>query len=428
MDPQVARDRDDADLMRCEINVDGEHSVRARRARIHLIFVGPALVEAEDEQTQLLLAEDLGQVGAGEIELRKRVLQAVFLVHVHAEGDAGDDRHQRDGGHQKDPRRTRWPNRPGGLHRCSRRGVDSGLLALVSGLIRQVFLRHPATGRCDAIEIGVAGDRRRYELSDRMFAGQVHQAIYTGSFALRPSHIREPLSERAAQRRRGLQQSLTLDQHVQAFAIARSVDFMADVPLRVARRREAALLDAFRRLSWRVECARAFFFRICEEPDAVQTRALEEGEKIMKMRFRFAGEADDERASDRRARQRVAQVREELEIALGLRRAVHRFEDLRMRVLQRHVDVRHDLRRRAHGFDDRRRHRCRIQIQDADPAQPVDRVERFDEAREPVAQADIAAVVGRVLGDEDKLLHAAVRKRARLFDQRRDGAALPQAA
>ena len=102
-----------------------------------------------------------------------------------------------------------------------------------------------------------------------------------------------------------------------------------------------------------------------------------------------------------------------LEIVLGARRALHRFEDARARVLERHVEVGQDL-----AFRHERDHFVDVRI-GIDVVQPHPDAELAERARElgharlqrpaaPEAGAvfDVHAVGARVLRDDEQLLHA----------------------
>ena len=87
-------------------------------------------------------------------------------------------------------------------------------------------------------------------------------------------------------------------------------------------------------------------------------------------------------------------------------------------MLKRQVDVLADLLAFRHRRQRLVVYRRRVEVQQPDPLEAVDRVQVAQEPRERAALAAIDAVEGGVLRDQQQLLDAARRERARLADDR----------
>ena len=114
----------------------------------------------------------------------------------------------------------------------------------------------------------------------------------------------------------------------------------------------------------------------------------------------------------------VADPRQQRVVGAAVAGPPHPLEDVRRRVLQRQVDVAADLlalrHRREHVVGDR----GRVEVEQPDPGQAVDRVQLAQQPPERAALAAIDAEEGRVLRDEQQLAHAALGQRPRLADDR----------
>ena len=87
-------------------------------------------------------------------------------------------------------------------------------------------------------------------------------------------------------------------------------------------------------------------------------------------------------------------------------------------VLQRQVDVLADLLALGHRVEHVVGDRRRVEVEQPDPLEAVDRVQLAQQPGERAALAAVDAVEGRVLRDQQQLLHAARARRARLGDDR----------
>ena len=113
------------------------------------------------------------------------------------------------------------------------------------------------------------------------------------------------------------------------------------------------------------------------------------------------------------------EILDDLEIARAVGRPQHPAQHRHADVLQRHVHVRAHLGQRRHRVDQLGIDGRRIQVQQPDPCDAVDRIELRQQMREPAApEAAIAPPHRRVLRDEDQLFGAAGRERARLGEDR----------
>ena len=110
-------------------------------------------------------------------------------------------------------------------------------------------------------------------------------------------------------------------------------------------------------------------------------------------------------AGDQRARPRAVHV------------AVHPLQHPVRNVLQGDVQVAADLGVVRHRDEHVLREIGRIGIMDADPHDPGDRRQALEQLAQRAALVQVQPVVGRVLRDQDQLLHAGRGERGRLRDQ-----------
>ena len=104
----------------------------------------------------------------------------------------------------------------------------------------------------------------------------------------------------------------------------------------------------------------------------------------------------------------VAQLADELEVALARVRAAHRLEDARRARLQRQVRVLADRRALGHRLDHRAAEVLRVRAREADALDPLDRVARAQQLAElgvDVGQ-QVAAPGVDVLAEQRQLAHA----------------------
>ncbi len=189
--------------------------------------------------------------------------------------------------------------------------------------------------------------------------------------------------------------------------------------LRVAQPQQPAALLAFRDLTGQLGPRRALLARIDEKTHTIKFGTFDPALQLGDVLVGLARKADDERRAHRDAGDAPAEIVDDLEIPLAVRRPQHRAQHRRADVLQRHVHVRADLRQRSHGIDELRVDGRGIEIEQPDPADPVDVVQPVQQMREPAApEAAVASPHRGVLRDEDQLAHAGRRERARLGEDR----------
>ena len=152
---------------------------------------------------------------------------------------------------------------------------------------------------------------------------------------------------------------------------------------------------------------------VAEATDAVELGLLEPVEQRLKVLLGLAGEADDERRADGELGDRGAPLADPLQrLRLG-GGPLHRFQDLRARVLERHVEIRQQLAR-GHQRDQLVDVRIRIHVVQAHPRAELAecrgeiRHARGDLAAAPLGLrvAHVDAVRARVLRDHEQLLDA----------------------
>ncbi len=157
----------------------------------------------------------------------------------------------------------------------------------------------------------------------------------------------------------------------------------------------------------------AFDRRVGKAADAVEPRFFDELEQFLELGLGLAREAGDEGAADGNVGADLAPGADALQVVLGARRPLHRLEDARIRVLERHVEVRQDLAL-GHQRDEVIDARVRIDVVQAHPdAEFGQRLAQFLQARldrtpaeEAGAVFHIDAVGAGVLRDDQQLAHA----------------------
>ena len=105
---------------------------------------------------------------------------------------------------------------------------------------------------------------------------------------------------------------------------------------------------------------------------------------------------------------------EQLVVGLAVARPAHALQHVGRRVLQRQVDVAADLLALRHRLEHVVGDRGRVEIEQPDPLEAVDRVQLAQQPRERAALAAVDAVERRVLRDEQQLADAALGERPRL--------------
>ena len=146
----------------------------------------------------------------------------------------------------------------------------------------------------------------------------------------------------------------------------------------------------------------------------VERHALHIREHSLEGCWRLAGEARHHGRAQRHVRHRRAQAFRRRQRGLHGRTARHRLENLRIRVLERHVHVLHGVRGGVQPVEEGVRDLARIGIEHAHPEVALDAVERAKKRHEVRAVAEIDAVEHRVLRDDVQFLHARLHERARL--------------
>ena len=118
----------------------------------------------------------------------------------------------------------------------------------------------------------------------------------------------------------------------------------------------ALLLDLLGQVAVQLVGRRARLERIREDADALELRFADEVAQLLELGLGLAGEADDERRSQRQVRDaRCAACRAVPRSSARLTRRCIRLQHPVVDVLQRHVEVRHDLLRPSRAFRSARR-------------------------------------------------------------------------
>ena len=158
--------------------------------------------------------------------------------------------------------------------------------------------------------------------------------------------------------------------------------------------------------------------RVDEREGAVVAHLLDDGERLLEVRLRLAGEPDDDVGAERQVGNRLAQARGQLEVALPRVRAAHRLEDPRRARLQRQVDVLADGIALGHRGDDGLAEVFRVRAREADPLDPVDRIAGAQELAElgPDVGREVAAPGVDVLAEQRDLPHPGRRQLRDLGD------------
>src|SRR5881296_3699626 len=154
---------------------------------------------------------------------------------------------------------------------------------------------------------------------------------------------------------------------------------------------------------------RAGFGRVREHAEPVEARVLEEREELLERGGRLAREADEHGGAQRDVGDGRAELADDLRHAPRGDRAPHRAQHAVVAVLHGHVHVRHDPRARElveQALVDVRG----MQVHRADPRHPRVLAERQQQVADVAVARQVAPVGQRVLGDEDRLLHAALRE------------------
>ena len=101
-----------------------------------------------------------------------------------------------------------------------------------------------------------------------------------------------------------------------------------------------------------------------------------------------------------------ADGRQQLQERLGTAEAPHPAQQAGGRVLEGEVEVGHDALGRGHHVDQRRAHLGRLQVADPQPVHTVDRGQLRQQRLQQLQVAEVLAVGGGVLRDQDQLAHA----------------------
>src|SRR5436189_1197440 len=154
---------------------------------------------------------------------------------------------------------------------------------------------------------------------------------------------------------------------------------------------------------------RAGFGRVREHAEPVEAGVREEREELLDRGRRLAREADEHGGAQRDVGDGRAELADDLRHAPRGDRAPHRAQHAVVAVLHGHVHVRHDPRARElveQALVDVRG----MQVHRADPRHPRVLAERQQQVADVAVARQVAPVGQRVLGDEDRLLHAALRE------------------
>ena len=84
----------------------------------------------------------------------------------------------------------------------------------------------------------------------------------------------------------------------------------------------------------------------------------------------------------------------------GVRAALHARENAAAGMLQRNIQILRQTRMRGNRLQQSRRDAVRVAVEKANPAQILDLRQAFEQQRQPISNAQVFAVVGRVLPDQ----------------------------
>ena len=124
--------------------------------------------------------------------------------------------------------------------------------------------------------------------------------------------------------------------------------------------------------------------------------------ELGEIRLCFSGEADDQRRAQRDTRHALADTGEQPVVGLAVARPAHALQDVGRGMLQRQVDVAADLLTLRHRLEHVVGDGRRIEIEQTNPVESVDRVQLAQQPGQRAAFAAIDAVKGRVLRDEQQ--------------------------
>ena len=190
----------------------------------------------------------------------------------------------------------------------------------------------------------------------------------------------------------------------------------------------ALLHDLLRHLVRHVVGRRALLARIREDADLVEAHLLDEVAQRVVLGIRLAREADDERRADRHAGDALAQLLDQRAHLLLCVGAAHAAQHGVVRMLQRQVDVLADLRLARNRLDELVAEVLRVAVERADPLELRHLDDLAQELRKLRRTVEVAAVLRRVLGDQDDFAHAVLRQVAHLVADVLDAAAAVVAA
>src|SRR6266850_2776583 len=160
---------------------------------------------------------------------------------------------------------------------------------------------------------------------------------------------------------------------------------------------------------------RPAFGRAREHAEPVEARVVQERQQILERGGRLAREPDQHGGAQRDVGDRRAELADDLRHAPRRDRAPHRAQHAVVAVLHGHVHVRHDARARElveHALVDVRG----MQVHRPDPRHPRVLAQRQQQIADVAVAGQVAPVGQRVLRDEDRLLHAALREAFHLRD------------
>ena len=195
----------------------------------------------------------------------------------------------------------------------------------------------------------------------------------------------------------------------------------ADLALQGHERVEPLPLHWLRHLPRHLVRRGAVHVGVGEAPYPVEPRLAQELQQLFELRVRLARKADDERAAQGDVGHRLAPAPDALEGPLRGRGAAHAAQHRRRSMLQRHVEI---GQQGTIGHQREQLVDVRIGIDVVQP-HPLEQLPQALAQRDQIgwqrlpaplvaAVAEVHAIGGRVLGDDQEFLHAGFRQRLRL--------------
>ncbi len=213
------------------------------------------------------------------------------------------------------------------------------------------------------------------------------------------------LESRSAEGDRRVAARNRIEQNVERPAEAVPIVPEGDPGLELHEPGPALLLDPLWNGVPELEGRRPFLPGIGEDSEMVEGGPAHEILQPLELGRPLSGEPDDDRGAQSGFRQSGSYPVDETKGTATVRSPAHQAEDLPVRVLEGNIEVRTDLWL-LHGLEKRSADLLRIAVEESDPGYPADPKKLLEEAGQPVAKALVAAVGGRILGDQVDLFDA----------------------